>query len=59
MEATAGQGGGIAHHHGAGRLRKPYLVHDLGENGVSLLRSIKNAVDPQGLMNPGNLIPDA
>jgi alkyldihydroxyacetonephosphate synthase len=59
MEATARQGGGIAHHHGAGRLRKPYLVHDLGENGVSLLRSIKNAVDPQGLMNPGNLIPDA
>jgi alkyldihydroxyacetonephosphate synthase len=59
METTARQGGGIAHHHGAGRLRKPYLVHDLGENGVSLLRSIKNAVDPQGLMNPGNLIPDA
>lgn len=59
MEATARHGGGVAHHHGAGRLRKPYLVHDLGENGVSLLRSLKNALDPQGLMNPGNLIPDA
>jgi alkyldihydroxyacetonephosphate synthase len=59
MEATAQQGGGIAHHHGSGRLRKRYLVHDLGENGVSLLRSVKNALDPQGLMNPGNLIPDA
>jgi alkyldihydroxyacetonephosphate synthase len=59
MEATARNGGGVAHHHGAGRLRKPYLVHDLGENGVSLLRDIKNAIDPQGLLNPGNLIPDA
>jgi len=59
MEATARQGGGVAHHHGAGRLRKPYLVHDLGKNGVSLLRRVKEAVDPQGLMNPGNLIPDA
>jgi len=59
MEETARHGGGVAHHHGAGRLRKPYLVHDLGENGVSLLRSLKNALDPQGLMNPGNLIPDA
>jgi alkyldihydroxyacetonephosphate synthase len=58
MEATARHGGGVAHHHGAGRLRKPYLVHDLGENGVALLRRIKHAVDPQGLMNPGNLIPD-
>ena len=59
MEATARNGGGVAHHHGAGRLRKPYLVHDLGENGVSLLREIKQAIDPQGLLNPGNLIPDA
>ena len=59
IEATARHGGGVAHHHGAGRLRKAYLVHDLGENGVSLLRRVKAAVDPQGLMNPGNLIPDA
>ncbi|HEB90024.1 MAG TPA: FAD-binding oxidoreductase [Deltaproteobacteria bacterium] len=59
MEATTRHGGGVAHHHGAGRLRKPYLVHDLGENGIALLRRIKNAVDPHGLMNPGNLIPDA
>lgn len=59
MEATARHGGGVAHHHGAGRLRKAFLVNDLGENGVSLLRRVKAAVDPQGLMNPGNLIPDA
>ena len=59
IEATARHGGGVAHHHGAGRLRKSYLVHDLGENGVSLLRRLKLAVDPRGLMNPGNLIPDA
>jgi alkyldihydroxyacetonephosphate synthase len=59
IEATARHGGGVAHHHGAGRLRKSYLVHDLGENGLTLLRQLKGAVDPHGLMNPGNLIPDA
>jgi len=59
MEATARHGGGVAHHHGAGRIRKSYLVHDLGETGVSLLRTIHQAIDPQGLMNPGNLIPNA
>jgi alkyldihydroxyacetonephosphate synthase len=59
MEATVAHGGGIAHHHGAGRLRKAWLVHDLGERGVALLRTLKQAVDPAGIMNPGNLIPDA
>jgi alkyldihydroxyacetonephosphate synthase len=59
MEATAAHGGGIAHHHGAGRLRKPYLHHDLGAGGIGLLRTLKQAIDPRGIMNPGNLIPDA
>ena len=57
MEATAANGGGIAHHHGSGRLRIPYLHHDLGAGGVQLLRTLKGAVDPAGIMNPGNLIP--
>lgn len=59
MEATAQHGGGVAHHHGAGRLRKPYLEHDLGAGGVALLRQLKASLDPHGIMNPGNLIPDA
>lgn len=58
LTATAAAGGGIAHHHGSGRLRKPYLHHDLGATGVDLLRAVKHAVDPSGIMNPGNLIPD-
>lgn len=59
MEATASHGGGIAHHHGIGRVRKPYLHHDLGEAGVAMLRTLKQALDPVGFMNPGVLIPDA
>lgn len=59
MEATARHGGGVAHHHGAGRLRKPFLHHDLGDSGITLLRQIKQSLDPRGIMNPGNLIPDA
>ena len=57
LTATAQAGGGIAHHHGSGRLRRDYLHHDLGEGGVSLLRTVKNALDPQGILNPGNLLP--
>ena len=57
LTATAGAGGGIAHHHGSGRLRRDYLHHDLGANGIGLLRTLKSALDPQGIMNPGNLLP--
>jgi len=59
LTATAEAGGGIAHHHGSGRLRRDYLHHDLGENGLALLRTLKQAIDPQGILNPGNLLPPA
>jgi alkyldihydroxyacetonephosphate synthase len=59
MEATAEAGGGIAHHHGIGRVRRAYLHHDLGSGGLALLRTLKRALDPKGIMNPGVLIPDA
>lgn len=58
MEATAEAGGGIAHHHGIGRVRRDYLHHDLGAGGLHLLRTLKAALDPKGIMNPGVLIPD-
>ena len=59
LTATAEAGGGIAHHHGAGRLRRDYLHYDLGENGLALLHKLKQAIDPQGILNPGNLLPVA
>ena len=59
MEATAAQGGSVAHHHGIGRVRKNYLEHDLGTGGVTLLRAVKASLDPDNLMNPGVLLPDA
>jgi alkyldihydroxyacetonephosphate synthase len=59
VESTAAGGGGIAHHHGIGRVRKNYIAHDLGDGGIALLRTLKQALDPTGFMNPGVLIPDA
>jgi alkyldihydroxyacetonephosphate synthase len=59
MTATADGGGGVAHHHGIGRVRRDWLQADLGPDGVALLRRLKAALDPAGVMNPGVLIPDA
>ncbi|MBS1106969.1 MAG: hypothetical protein H6Q91_2471, partial [Deltaproteobacteria bacterium] len=57
MEATLAAGGGIAHHHGIGRVRRPWLAAEIGATGVTVLRALKHALDPAALLNPGNLIP--
>jgi alkyldihydroxyacetonephosphate synthase len=50
-------GGTISHHHGVGLLKSPFLDGELGSAGVSVLRSIKAALDPAGILNPGKLVP--
>jgi alkyldihydroxyacetonephosphate synthase len=57
LDATLGAGGGIAHHHGIGRVRAARLVDEIGPAGVDLLRAIKRALDPSDLLNPGTLLP--
>jgi alkyldihydroxyacetonephosphate synthase len=57
MEATLGAGGSIAHHHGIGRVRRGWLPQEIGASGVEVLHALKRALDPDGLMNPGNLLP--
>ncbi len=57
MQATVEVGGSIAHHHGVGRVRAPWMVDELGEGGLELLRAVKRALDPDDLFNPGVLIP--
>ena len=59
MQATLSVGGGISHHHGIGRVRRDYLVDEIGETGVRILRAVKGALDPEGLLNPGALLPDS
>jgi len=56
MKATLENNGSISHHHGVGFWRKQYLERELGASGVGLLKSIKNAIDPQGILNRGKLI---
>jgi alkyldihydroxyacetonephosphate synthase len=56
MQATVAAGGGIAHHHGIGRVRRPWLAAEIGDVGLDVLRAVKRALDPDGLLNPGNLV---
>ena len=55
QRAALDAGGTGSHHHGVGLLRAPYLVDELGEVGLDVLRAVKDAIDPHGLANPGKL----
>jgi alkyldihydroxyacetonephosphate synthase len=55
MDCTLSEGGTIAHHHGVGRMRTPWVAADLGSAQV-LLEAIERALDPAGVMNPGVLV---
>ncbi|GAB3262551.1 FAD-binding oxidoreductase [Alteromonas gracilis] len=48
----------ITHHHAVGRDHRPWLEREIGPVGVRMLRAVKDALDPTGVLNPGVLIPD-
>lgn len=41
--------------HGVGLGKKQYLVEELGLGTVELMKTIKRAIDPLGLFNPGKV----
>ncbi|OJA10768.1 hypothetical protein AZE42_00316 [Rhizopogon vesiculosus] len=43
--------------HGVGVGKTEYLVDELGEDTMELMKTIKNAIDPLNLFNPGKLYP--
>jgi alkyldihydroxyacetonephosphate synthase len=56
-EAIVATAGTITHHHAVGRDHAPYMAAEVGELGLEALRSLKDRLDPAGVMNPGKLLP--
>ncbi len=53
MQLATGLGGTITGEHGVGRLKRPWLADYLGVEAMALNRRIKDALDPDGILNPG------
>jgi glycolate oxidase len=53
MDLALSLGGTITGEHGVGRLKAPWLAAQLGPDVMALTRRIKNALDPDGILNPG------
>jgi glycolate oxidase len=49
-------GGAITGEHGVGLAKKPWIRKALGETSFATHRTLKQALDPQGILNPGKFL---
>ncbi len=56
-EAIVAAGATITHHHAVGRDHAPFMEAEVGALGLDVLRAVKERLDPEGIMNPGKLLP--
>jgi alkyldihydroxyacetonephosphate synthase len=54
QQAVLAAGGNLSHHHGIGLNRARFMADALGSS-FDVLQSMKNALDPTGILNPGKL----
>jgi alkyldihydroxyacetonephosphate synthase len=57
MEETLKYGGSIAHHHGSGKYRTPWMPQEHGTS-YPLMYKLKEALDPKGILNKGVILVD-
>lgn len=56
FEVAVSLGGTLSGEHGVGMAKAKYLPLEFGEAGVQLLKDIKEACDPNYLLNPGKMV---
>jgi glycolate oxidase len=50
--------GSISGEHGIGFTKAPYLPLELSAETIALMKRVKAAFDPRGILNPGKIFPD-
>lgn len=58
FEVAIELGGTLSGEHGIGLMKSPFMEMELGEDGLHLMKVIKEAWDPQNILNPGKIFPE-
>ncbi len=58
FELTVSLKGTLSGEHGIGYVQKNYMDIAFNETQIALMRGIKNIFDPNGILNPGKILPD-
>ena len=56
FRAAVENGGAISGEHGIGMLKREFLPGSLDPNAMALMRTIKQVMDPEGILNPGKVV---
>ena len=59
LALVAERGGSISAEHGIGTAKVPWLHLNRSPEEIAAMRAIKAALDPDGILNPGVLLPPA
>ena len=58
LELAASMGGSISAEHGIGVAKREFLHLSRTAGEIAAMQSLKHALDPRGILNPGVLLPD-
>lgn len=56
-DAIRASGAAITHHHAVGTDHRPWYEEEIGPLAVAALQAVKGTLDPEGICNPGVLLP--
>jgi FAD/FMN-containing dehydrogenase len=55
FDLVKSHGGSVSAEHGIGLLKKPWLAWTRSEAEIAVMKAVKKALDPRGVLNPGKI----
>ncbi len=59
FELTLALGGTLSGEHGIGLAKRDFMAQAFSPATLAAMRAIKHALDPDGILNPGKVLPPA
>ncbi|MCK1466935.1 FAD-linked oxidase C-terminal domain-containing protein [Bradyrhizobium sp. CW10] len=55
IRSSSESGGSISAEHGIGIVKRPYLTMSRRREEIEMMRTLKRALDPNNILNPGRI----